>query len=167
MLAPEGKDDEEYLKQTARTLDFISNQIYFGSGAYADNNNKRSLSDDERMTFWHEGQSVIKALTTAALPSIAHHLIQTLQSFVKCDPPNVFHSIAAVVASAKRFGYQYESMAVDLLVEIAELYLAQYPALLQHDEQCRRELMAILEAFVNAGWPSALRLIYRLEEMYR
>jgi hypothetical protein len=58
-------------------------------------------------------------------------------------------------------------MAVDLLVEIAELYLAQFPGLLQDDARCRRELMAILETFVTAGWPSALRLIYRLEEMYR
>jgi len=167
MLAPEEADGEAHLKQTARTLDFISNQIYFASGAYDGKNNDHSLSEDERVVFWREAQGVIKALTSAALPSIAHHLIQTLQSFIKFDPPNVFHSIAAVVASAKRFGYQYESMAADLLVEIAELYLAQYPALLQHDEQCRRELMAILEAFVTAGWPPALRLIYRLEEMYR
>jgi hypothetical protein len=166
LLSADKDADSERQTQLARTLDFISNQIYFGSGAY-DGTNLQSLSPDDRLTFWKESQEVIEALTDVALPSIAHHLIQTLQSFIPFDPANVFHKIAAVVASAQRFGYQYESMAVDLLVQIAELYLAQYPGLLQYDENCRTELMAMLETFVTAGWPSAFRLIYRLEEMYR
>ena len=164
--------ESERLTQCARTLDFIGNQLYFSSGAYDGTNGSTSgkdssLTSDERERFWHESQGTIEALTVGALPSIAHHLVQTLKSFVECDPARVFHRIAAVVESSRRFGYQYESMAVDLLVEVAELYLAQYPALLQDDVQCRKELMAMLEIFVTAGWPSALRLIYRLEEMYR
>lgn len=166
LLSADKDADSERQTQLARTLDFVSNQIYFGSGAY-DGTNRRSLSTDDRLTFWKESQGVIEALTDVALPSIAHHLIQTLQSFITFEPASVFHRIAAVVASAQRFGYQYESMAVDLLVQIAELYLAQYPGLLQHDEICRAELMAMLETFVTAGWPSAFQLIYRLEEMYR
>jgi len=164
--------ESERLTQCARTLDFIGNQLYFSSGAYDGTNGSTrgtdsSLTSDERQRFWHESQGTIEALTVGALPSIAHHLVQTLKSFVEFDPARVFHRIAAVVESSRRFGYQFESMAVDLLVEIAELYLAQYPALLQDDVQCRKELMAMLETFVTAGWPSALRLIYRLEEMYR
>ena len=149
------------------TLDFIGNQIYFASGAYDGKNQDQAYSREERVTFWLEAQGVITALTDSALPSIAHHLIQTLQSFLVFAPAAVFHNIAAVVRSAQQWGYQYESMAIDLLVEITELYLAQYPTLLQDDKQCRQELMYVLETFVNAGWPAALRLIYRLEDMYR
>jgi hypothetical protein len=165
--------ESERLTQCAQTLNFIGNQLYFSSGAYDGTNgsnrglDSHSLSSEERERFWHESQGTIEALTAGALPSIAHHLIQTLKSFVEFDPARVFHRIASVVESSRRFGYQYESMAVDLLVEITELYLAQYPALLQDDAQCRKELMAMLETFVTAGWPSALRLIYRLEDMYR
>jgi hypothetical protein len=151
----------------ARTLDFIGNQIYFASGAYDGKNQDQVLSKEERAAFWLEAQGIIAALTASALPSIAHHLIQTLQSFLVFAPAAVFHNIAAVVRSAQQWGYQYESMAIDLLVEITELYLAQYPTLLQDDKQCRQELMYVLETFVNAGWPAALRLIYRLEDMYR
>lgn len=38
---------------------------------------------------------------------------------------------------------------------------------LQQDIRCREELIDILETFVNAGWPSARRLSYRLEEIFR
>lgn len=164
-----GSDSEppERVREFARTLDYISNQIYFGSGAYDGQSRELVLNDEERSTFWTEARSVIDALTEVALPSIAHNLIKTLQSFIPIEPAEVFHKIASVVRSAERFGYQYDSLAVELLVEITELYLAQYPTLLQQDEQCRRELMYVLETFVNAGWPSALRLIYRLEEIYR
>jgi hypothetical protein len=173
LLGLGNSSESERLTQCARTLDFISNQIFFSSGAYDGTNgsnrglDSHTLARAERERFWRESQGTIEALTLGALPSIAHHLVQTLKSFVEFDPANVFHRIAAVVESSRRFGYQYESMAVDLLVEIAEIYLAQFPTLLQDDAQCRKELMAILETFVTAGWPSALRLIYRLEEMYR
>jgi DNA replication protein DnaC len=166
-LPEDGPAISDRITDCARTLDFIGNQIYFASGAYDGKNQEQVLSNEARAAFWLEAQGVIKALTHCALPSIAHHLIQTLQSFLVFAPAEVFHNITAVVRSAQRWGYQYESMAIDLLVEITELYLAQYPTLLQDDKQCRQELMYVLETFVNAGWPAALRLIYRLEDMYR
>jgi hypothetical protein len=166
-LLEEAPAISDRITDCARTLDFIGNQIYFASGAYDGKNQDQVLSKEERAAFWLEAQGIIAALTASALPSIAHHLIQTLQSFLVLAPADVFHNIAAVVRSAQRWGYQYESMAIDLLVEITELYLAQYPTLLQDDKQCRQELMYVLETFVNAGWPAALRLIYRLEDMYR
>ena len=63
--------------------------------------------------------------------------------------------------------YQYESLAVDLLVKVTERYLAEERMTLQQDIRCREELIDILETFVNAGWPSARRLSYRLEEIFR
>jgi hypothetical protein len=56
---------------------------------------------------------------------------------------------------------------VDLLVKVTEVYLAEYRLLLQQDLQCREELIDILATFVSAGWPSARRLSYRLEEIFR
>jgi hypothetical protein len=58
-------------------------------------------------------------------------------------------------------------MAVDLLVKVTERYLAEQRTLLQQDLRCREELIDIFETFVSAGWPSARRLSYRLEEIFR
>jgi hypothetical protein len=154
-------------QELGRLVDYISNQIYFSSGAYDGTNSHTKLDDESRRTFWRESQHTIRLLSDVAIPSAAHHLVETLQSFVSFDPIDVFHAIAAVVRSAKSWGYQYESLAVDLLVKVTERYIAEYRMELQNDRQSREELIEILETFVEAGWPSARRLSYRLEEIFR
>jgi hypothetical protein len=157
------KDFEEL----ARLVDYIGNQLYFSSGAYDGTDSNRTLSDNTRRIFWEESRAAITILSTVAMPSVAHHLIEILQSFIPFAPDEVFHAISSVVKSARSWGYQYESMAVDLLVAVTERYLAEQRSLLQRDLRCREELMDILETFVNAGWPSARRLSYHLEEIFR
>ena len=154
-------------QELGRLVDYISNQIYFSSGAYDGTNSQKKLDDESRRTFWKESQHAIRLLSDVAIPSAAHHLVETLQSFISFEPIDVFHAIAAVVRSAKSWGYQYESLAVDLLVKVTESYIAEYRMELQNDRQSREELIDILETFVEAGWPSARRLSYRLEEIFR
>lgn len=158
---------QEGFQELGRLVDYISNQIYFSSGAYDGTNSQKKLDDNSRRIFWRESQQAIRLLSDVAIPSAAHHLIETLQSFISFQPVDVFHAIAAVVRSAKSWGYQYESLAVDLLVKVTESYIAEYRMELQNDRQGREELIDILETFVEAGWPSARRLSYRLEEIFR
>ena len=158
---------QEDFQELAHLVDHISNQLYFSSGAYDGTNSNRKLEEDARRRFWEESQQAILQLSNVALPSAAHHLIETLQSFIPFEPIPVFHAIAAVVRSAKSWGYQYESLAVDLLVKVTENYIAEHRIELQKDRQSREELIDILETFVEAGWPSARRLSYRLEEIFR
>lgn len=83
------------------------------------------------------------------------------------EPISVFEKIGKIVSIAQQGGYQYESLAADLIVKIIERYLAEYRWVFRENEKCQRTLMKILDIFVNAGWPSARRLTYRLEEIYR
>ena len=43
----------------------------------------------------------------------------------------------------------------------------EYRSLLQEDTECRIALRKTLDAFVEAGWPSAQQLSYRLDEIFR
>jgi hypothetical protein len=79
----------------------------------------------------------------------------------------VFIRIGRIVRSGQRGGFQYESLAADIIVKIVERYLAEYRQLLKDDGECRQILIEVLDAFVQAGWPSARRLTYRLEEIFR
>jgi hypothetical protein len=72
-----------------------------------------------------------------------------------------------VVRAGKAGGYQYESLAADLIVRLIERYLAEYRFVLRANPECRRVLLEILDTFVEAGWPSARRLTYRMEEIFR
>ena len=72
-----------------------------------------------------------------------------------------------MVKSGKRGNYQYESMGADQIVQIIERYLAEYRSLLQDDAECRVALREVLDAFVEAGWPAAQRVSYKLDEIFR
>jgi hypothetical protein len=74
--------------------------------------------------------------------------------------------IAAAVRAGERGGYQYESLAVQVIVRITERYLADHRHLFAEHDDCRRDLVDILDAFVRAGWPEALQLTYRLSGIF-
>jgi hypothetical protein len=93
--------------------------------------------------------------------------MQTLEFLIQYDPRNVFLLVGKVVRSGKKGGYQYESLAVDLIVNLVERFIAEYRYILRESEECRRVLIEILDVFVEAGWASARRLTYRIEEIFR
>ena len=69
--------------------------------------------------------------------------------------------------SGQKDGYQFEAMAADLLVNLVERYLAEYRSVLREERGCQAALLEMLDIFVRVGWPSARRLTYRLEEIFR
>jgi hypothetical protein len=71
------------------------------------------------------------------------------------------------VGSAKRDGIQYEMLTADLVVQIVEQYLAEYPFLFRDDSKLQNHLLDLLDTFVDAGWPKATVLTYRLDEVFR
>jgi hypothetical protein len=110
--------DEAWSKrfqELAKLVDFAGNQIYFASGAYVEPGSGNPMSDSTRARFWFESKGAITRLSEAAIPSVAHHLIETLQSFIQFEPTEVFHAIAKVVHSAQGWGYQYESISRNIL----------------------------------------------------
>jgi hypothetical protein len=165
------KNTVERANALARQIDHVSSEIYFASGAcdasrYATSGSSSPLTDSQRR-FYNESKKLISMLVESDLPSVTHHLLQTLELFIPVDPADVFISIGKIVTHAQRSGYQYESLAEQLVVKIVERYLADYRALFRENEECRDYLIRILSIFVEVGWPSAHQLTYRLEDIYR
>jgi hypothetical protein len=94
-------------------------------------------------------------------------VVETLEAFVEIDPRGVFIRLAQTIEGGKAGGYHFDSMAVDLFVALIERYLAEYRTLLQSDEELRTLLIAMLDIFVDAGWPKARQLTYGLHELFR
>jgi len=164
--------DQERAKRLVRLIDGVGQELYFASGAFDSrrqegSDGRRALTDDERKRFYREAGEILDDLVDVGLPSLAHHVLKTLESFVHFDPRGVFLRVGSVVRAGVKGGYQCESLAVDLVVGIVERYLAEYRPLLQQDDECRKVLMELLDTFVKAGWPSARRLVYRLDEIFR
>jgi hypothetical protein len=164
--------DQENIKRLARVLDNAAKEMYFASGAFDNRGQSRrpgktDLGAEERRRFFEESGAIIDLLSDLGFPSIAHHLLQTLESFISFDPRRVFLSVGTIVRSAVEGGYQFEQMAADLVVRLVERYLAEYRELLQESDECRQVLVELLDTFVRAGWPSARQLTYRLEDIFR
>jgi hypothetical protein len=159
-------------RSLAQLIDLVGMEIYFASGAFQGRardarGTERELTDGERNRFFFETTPILQELAQTGLPSVAHHLLETLEVLIPTNPAGVFRLVADVVRGARAGGYQYESLAVTLTVRLVERYLADHRFLLREDANCRRGLLDILDTFVEAGWPAARQLTYRLEEIWR
>ena len=165
-------NEQESARSLAFLIDQIGRQVYFASGAQE--GKRQNLIDEDGPysraridRFYRETHPILEYLAEVGLPSLTHQLLETLEFFIPLDPAGVFICIGRVVRAGRQSGYQYESLAADLIVQLVERYLAEYRPLFREDEDCRRTLIEILDIFVQAGWPAARRLTYRLDEIFR
>jgi hypothetical protein len=74
--------------------------------------------------FYCEAGLILDELADISFPSVTHHLLETLEFFIPSHYREVFIRIGQVVRSGQQGGYQYESLAADLIVKLVERYLA-------------------------------------------
>jgi hypothetical protein len=140
-------------------------EVYFASGAYRDG--ERQLKPEVRERFYREGAVLIDVLVTVGVPSAAHHMLQTLATFVDFDPRGVLLRVGKLLEAGRVWGYQLEGLAEGEFVRLVERYLASHRDLFVRDRACRMVLIDATEGFVEAGWPSARRLLYGFDDMFR
>ena len=96
----------------------------------------------------------------------AHYFMQLLTSFLSCNPKEVLHLAEGVVRSSERFGYSLDSLAVEDVVNLVEIVLADHRSEVR-DGEGLEDLLNLLDIFAKTGWSDALRLVWRLDEVFR
>ena len=110
-------------------------------------------------------QPVLARIADAGTPGTIHHLIELLDFLLPADPAAVFDLLAhALLGAGRRHLYQFESLGANRFVEVVGHYLADHRDVFV-DEDVRQKLVACLNLFMEAGWPAARRLLYRLPEL--
>lgn len=162
----EKKDEiQRDLQRCYRVIDTISLELYFISGASTDTSKAHLNVTPEQRRFFKEAMHIFRMLAQASAVHAAHHLIEALEVFISDAPETVFELIALTVKSAVKLGYAFESLAVPVMVRIVERYIADFPRVFEAKEN-RKDLVDILDAFVEAGWPDARKLVYRTSEIW-
>ena len=92
--------------------------------------------------------------------------MELLNGVLRYDPALVLRMATDVVTCSKRFNFNSDSMAMRETVKLIESILADYRDKVQ-DGASVKNLLELLDAFVEAGWPEALSLVWRLDEIYR
>jgi hypothetical protein len=128
---------------------------------------RAQITDAGKRRFLGEAGPLLELLADLPFPDVVHRLLETLERFVPVDPRAVFLMIARAVRRGQSGGYHLESLGADLVVQLVRRYLADYRSLFRDDSLCRAALMEVLDAFVGAGWPQAMALTYRLDEIFR
>jgi hypothetical protein len=117
------------------------------------------------MGFVDQALPALEALTKFRHPRITHSIIETLSHIAPLQPGEAFLVVKAAISTGDR--YTYDTIAVDKVTALIERYLAEFRELVVKDPELLDAIRSVLHAFVDAGWPSALNLVYRLSDAFR
>ena len=132
------------------------------------------ISDELRCRFYSEVKPLMKQIIDFALDpekgvmfaKTAHYFMELLTSFLSCDPKEVLHLAEEVARSSERFGYSLDAVAVGDVVKLVEIVLADHRDEVR-DGQGLDDLLNLLDIFAKTGWSDTLRLVWRLDEVFR
>lgn len=166
-------DRGETIRGLFDVLENIVSRFYFQSGIHEGQGGQRATRT-EICSFFGAILPILRQLgeitggtSGLGLPArTAHHLIQLLRGSIACDPAEVLHLMRLAVDSARGAGYAFDPMAAREVTAIVETMLADYRETARNG-QSLDDLMSVLDTFVQAGWPEAQRLVWRLEELFR
>lgn len=156
--------DIEEVKGLGSVLDAACSEMFFAlGGAGADATRPPSVRA-ELSEFAANAQDILLMLGEYPNPHSTYYLIQAFEIIMPVDPKLAFDLTAHALRASAHSGFQYESLGADLLVKLFGIYLADHKEIFEDDGR-RAALIGALEILMNAGWPSARRLLYRLPEL--
>lgn len=165
------EDEKKTAQALGKVMNAVAEQVFFASGALSlrlpSTAQQPGLTQQQRARFFEDTSQLIGELSQLGFSSTAHHVLQTLESFVEFDPAGVFLNVGRTLKAAAPYGYQFEQLAADVFVRLVERYLADHREIFEQRADCRKVLIETLDIFVNVGWANARRLTYRLEELFR
>ncbi len=62
--------------------------------------------------------------------------------------------------------YRYDSLAIAEVVKLVEIVLADHRDILRESGSLD-DLLSVLDLFAETGWAEAVRLVWRLDEVFR
>jgi hypothetical protein len=152
--------------EDAQLLDTACRELYFATGAGHDSSPLSGpINSVHLAVFFEEVTSILHRIGCWATPHTVYYLLQLLEYLLPIDPARSFDLMAhALQSGGQRTGYQFESLGADLLVRMLGIVLADHKEIFE-DEERRNALIDCLTIFMDAGWPSARRLLYQLPEL--
>ena len=89
-----------------------------------------------------------------------------LKSCLHFDPKSILRFAAFVTQYSRQGGYTFETSAIGEIVILTEKLLADYRYLLLEDDSFQ-DLLTILDIYAQSGWPDAMELLGRFDEIFK
>lgn len=156
------EDQVPKLKVCIELIDKAAMQLFFATGRF---NGGTGIDDAGCETYLREIAPTLELIADQAQPHTTYQLLQLVEILAPRDPVRAFDLTArAIRGGGAKGGYQYESLGADLMVRLISGFLADSKEIFG-DEPRRQALVDCLEIFMEAGWSSARKLLYRLPEL--
>lgn len=161
---------QEIASNDAALLDTMASQFLFavGSTEIREGREPRTLAKPkDRIAFLQDNAATLRRIGDAGTPKTIYYLLQLLEFLMASGPAVVFDLFShALLTGGRLHGFQFESLGADRFVKFVGHAIADNREIFE-DHDRRMDLIKVLEVFVDAGWPAARRLLYRLSEALR
>jgi hypothetical protein len=152
-------------RECASLIDPAGMQMFFATSAKKNQHGGDiPLSRVGLEVFFQENADLLKRIGEYASPHTTYYMLQLVERLIDVDASAAFDLAASTLKASRRSGYQNESLGVELLVQLVGVFLADHKEIFEIPTR-RVALVDCLEVFLEAGWPAARRLLYRLPEL--
>ncbi|MDO9006067.1 MAG: hypothetical protein Q7V20_21700 [Aquabacterium sp.] len=159
---PLPQDELTRLRACAELVDKAAMQLYFATERATGGS---GLDDAACAVFLNEVSPTLMLIGRQPNAHTIYQLLQLIEVLAPQDPIKAFDLTAhAIRTGGSRGGYQFEALGADLMVRLVSGFLADNKEIFE-DEERRQALVDCLEIFMEAGWTSARKLLYRLPEL--
>ena len=100
------------------------------------------------------------------LAPTVHHFMELLNEVVQFDARRAVIMAARAARAGEGANYNMDSLAIGKVVQLVERVLADHRSEVQDDEALQA-LMDLLDVFAATGWPEAIQLVWRLDDLFR
>ncbi len=154
-------DQVPRLKACVGLIDKAAMQLYFATGRV---NGGMGIDEAGCEIYLREVASTLDLIADQAQPHTIYQLLQLVEILAPQNPERAFDLTARAIRGGAKGGYQYEPLGTELMVRLISSFLADSKEIFGAEER-RQALVDCLEIFMEAGWPSARKLLYRLPEL--
>jgi hypothetical protein len=161
------------MRNLYEVIDNIVSRLFFHTDNIKNKNEEENISDELLEKFYFKTKKLLKRILyppnsteTLLSPSTAHYFMQLLNNVLKFDVAGVLQMAARVGSTSKQFGYNLDGLAVSEVVKLVETVLADHRKEVREDSSLE-DLLNLLDVFAEAGWPDAIQLTWRLDEIFR
>ncbi len=100
------------------------------------------------------------------LAPTVHHFMELLDEVVEFEPRRAVVMAARAARAGESTQYNVDSLAIGTVVQLVERILADHRGEVQ-DGEALQALMDLLDVFAATGWPEAMQLVWRLDDLFR
>lgn len=167
--ANDGRDAEQ-LKQLYGVIDESVAHVYFCLSR--EHSRDGNATPEARRDFFALVAPVLDEILDFGLDRgfvlalTVHHFMELLNEVVSFDARRAVIMAARAARAGEGANYNIDSLAIREVVQLVERILADHRSDVQ-DAEPLQALMDLLDVFAATGWPEAIQLVWRLDDLFR